>query len=585
MCQLRQDFLIYQGMNDNWKIRKPKSDFQRDFPGLEKTTEIILKSRGLAAEDEVDRFFCPDFENIPDPFLMADMDKAVAAVLDAKSSNKLVCIYGDYDADGVASSVLLQNLFGQMGIRNFCYIPERNNEGYGLNKNAIEYIASKKADLVVTVDCGISNFEEAKLLAQKNIELVILDHHHVPETIPEARAVVNPKRKGDKYPEKNLAGVGVAFKFAQALAEKHKKFDKEQLKWLLDLVAIGTIADCVPLLGENRTLAKFGLIVLAKTKRVGLRQIYQVGRINIDESNLPGSFEVAFQIAPRINAAGRMDHANVAFELLGLDSGQEPRARELALELEAQNQQRQKATKYIVEEVEKKVARHKKIPKIIIESSPHWELGIIGLAAGKIADKYHRPCLLFQDKGEFSKGSGRSIKQFNLIETLEQKKDLLEKYGGHSQAAGMTIKNKNLDEFKKEILQEAEKHLDDNLVKQIEIECEILLSEINEKLVSEIELMEPFGQDNKEPVFISSNVEIVECRLVGNGEKHLKLRLKDPESGIVFEAIGFGLGAKNPNLKIGEKINVAYNISKDSWNGRERIQLKIIDLEVLVPAT
>lgn len=567
-------------IKDNWKIKTSKNDLSNDFPGLEKATEAILKSRGMTTEEEIDRFFCPDFEKIPDSFLMLDMKKAVEAVMDAMEKNKTVCIYGDYDADGVTSSVLLKKLFDQLNIKNFCYIPERNNEGYGLNKGAIDYIFSKGAGLVVTVDCGVSNREEAKILEEKKIDLVVIDHHHVPEAIPEARAIVNPKRTGDKYPEKELAGVGVTFKFAQALAAKLDNFDKDQLKWFLDLVAIGTIADCVPLLGENRTLAKFGLIVLAKTRRVGLRQIYQVGRINIDESNLPKSYEVAFQIAPRINAAGRMDHANAAFELLSLEENQAPRARELALELEAQNQQRQKATKYIVEEVEKKLKKLKKMPKIIVESSPHWELGIVGLAAGKITDKYHRPCILFQDKGSTCKGSGRSIRRFNLIEALERKKKLLEKYGGHSQAAGLTIKKKNLEQFRKELLKDAKNYIDDNLIKLIEIDCEISFLAINEKLASEIGLMEPFGQENKEPVFVSASVEIADYRLVGNGEKHIKLKLKDPNSSIFFDAIGFGLGKKQPDLKIGDKIDIVYNITKDIWNGREKIQLRLIDLEV-----
>lgn len=572
-------------MKKNWKILNNQNDLNRELTGLEKATEIILKSRGMQTEQEVDRFFCPDFDNNHDPFLMLDMNRAVEAVLRAQKGSKLVCIYGDYDADGVTSSVLLEKFFNSIGVKNFCYIPERNNEGYGLNKSAIEYIHSKKAELVVTVDCGISNKDEAEILKEKNIGLVVLDHHHVPQDLPDALAVVDPKRKGDRYPEENLAGVGVVFKFIQALASRMDGFDKEQLKWLLDLVAIGTIADCVPLLGENRMLAKFGLIVLAKTKNVGLRQIYQVGRLGIDENNLPGSFEVAFQIAPRINAAGRMDHANVAFELLGLDDREQARARELALELENQNQQRQKATKYIIDEIEQRLLEYEDIPKVIIESSPHWELGIVGLAAGKISDKYHRPCILLQDKGNVSKGSGRSIKQFNLIETLEKKSKLLEKYGGHSQAAGLTIKNENLNKFKKEILQEADKHLDDKLVKQIEIDCLISFSQISDKLVEEIELMEPFGTDNKEPVFYSENVEIVQQRLVGNGEKHLKLQLRDSTSDVCLDAIGFGLGKDNGDLKTGQKINIVHNISKDTWNGREKIQLKVIDLEVPGPAT
>jgi single-stranded-DNA-specific exonuclease len=373
--------------------------------------------------------------------------------------------------------------------------------------------------------------------------------------------------------------VGIAFKFAQALFSKLKNLDKDQLKWLLDLVCIGTIADCVPLLGENRILAKFGLIVISQTKRVGLKQIFSVGRINIDENNLPDSHQISFQLAPRINAAGRMDHANIAFQLLSLDKEEIARARVLALELESQNQRRQKVTKVIVDEVAKKIDGLNKLPKIIIERSPLWDMGVIGLAAGKIADKYYRPTILLRSEGGFNKGSGRSIEEFDLISALEKNAKLLEKYGGHRQAAGLSVSDENLADFSNKMFQQATVCFGDDVFKKIEVDVQIKLGEINEKLLEEIKLLEPFGTGNPKPIFLAKELELVDKKLLGNSQDHLKLWVKEAGSrGPVFEAIGFGMASRNSNLPLGKKLEMIFNLEEDNWNNRKKIQLRILDL-------
>ena len=402
-------------MKNNWKlstlIQDQENNSDRIFPHLEQIVEHILRARGIDSEVSMRQFFSPDYEgDLCDPFLMGDMEKAVQRMLKALEQKQRVCVFGDYDADGVTSSALLKDFFQQVGLENFCYIPDRNKEGYGLNRKAIDYIKEKKADLILTVDCGISNAPEVEYAKQLKIDVIVLDHHHVPKTVPAAVAVVNPQKPDDGYPHKSLAGVGVAFKFVQALASRIEDYDPRQLRWLLDLVAIGTIADCVPLLGENRTLTKYGLIVLSKTRRVGLKQLFQVGRVNISEHSLPTSHQIAFQVAPRINAAGRMDHANTAYQLLISQSDQDAAARILALELESQNQHRQKVTKLIVDEAEKRTRNKTEIPKIIVETDEHWEMGVIGLAAGKITDIFNRPAILLQKTETSFRGSGRSIK-------------------------------------------------------------------------------------------------------------------------------------------------------------------------------
>lgn len=570
-------------MKKNWKIKETSQSEKHSegmFSDLEPVIEKILINRGICDEDSKKSFLNCDYEqDLHDPFLLNDMEKAVERILMAKKNQEKICIYGDYDADGVTSATLLKDFFDQIEIESFCYIPDRNSEGYGINEDAVEYIKKQKANLIVSVDCGISNFDEVEMVNKEKIDIVILDHHHVPENIPNAVAVVDPKKNGDKYPFKDLAGVGVVFKFIQAVASKIEDFDEQKLKWFLDLVAVGTIADCVPLIGENRVLVKYGLIVLAKTKRVGFKQIFNVGRIAIDENTFPTSQQVAFQIAPRINAAGRMDHANIAYELLNCKEGEDPEARVLALEIEDQNQRRQKFTKQIVDEVEKEIGEIKESDKIIVASSPHWSIGVLGLASGKITDKYHRPSILLKEKEDgLLTGSCRSIPKFNIVETLEKHKNLFEKYGGHSQAAGLSIRKEKFEEFKKTMTQEAEKVLSEETIKIIEIDVEINPMEINEKIARELFLLEPFGIGNQQPIFYAKNMEVVDKKLIGKTGAHMKLWFKR-KNGLI-EAIAFSLGERYSEIKIGQKIEAIFNIEEDSWNGNKKLQLKLIDFSV-----
>ena len=397
---------LLKTMKKKWHIRN--DNFEK-ASSKEQIVNNILLNRKLYTEKEKTAFLFPDYErDLNNPFLMNGMEKAVNRVILAKKQGDRICIYGDYDADGVTATVLVKDFFDQIGINSFCYIPDKDKEGNSLNKKAIDYIESHGAKLIITVDCGISSFQEVVYAKKKKIETIITDHHSLPKKMPEALAIINPKASPD-YPEKNLAGVGVAFKFISALADSLDEYDNAQLKWFLDLVAIGTIADCVPLIRENRTLVKFGLLVLSKTKRVGLKQIFQVGALNINSGLIPSAEQISFQLAPRINAAGRIDHANLAFNLLSTPTDREDLARDLAWELEKKNQYRQKITEKIIHEVEDKLKIKKKLPAVIMEWSPRWNYGIVGLVAGKIAEKYHRPTIILQEKDEILRGSGRSV--------------------------------------------------------------------------------------------------------------------------------------------------------------------------------
>ncbi len=582
-------------MKENWKIKKEgevkrNSKAERLFPELEKTTEDILLKRGVNTEEKKKEFLYPDYEqNTYDPNLLSDMEKAVARVLQVKKNKELVCIYGDYDVDGITSSTILHDFFQQIGIKSFTYLPDRNKEGYGLNNKAIDYILEQKANLIITVDCGITGAKEVEYARQKNLDIVITDHHFVPEQIPRAVAVINPKKPKDKYPEKMLAGVGVTFKFIEAIAQKIKDYDLEQLKWLLDLVAIGNVADCVPLLGENRTLTKFGLVVLARTRRTGLKQLFEVGRVKISPSQLPTGEQIGFQIAPRINAAGRMDHASAAYELLIKNEDDRVGARTLALDIEAQNKHRQKVTQEIIKEVENQLDKDN-LPAVVIESSEHWRLGVVGLAAGRVADKYNRPCIVLQEKGGAFKGSCRSVPAFHLMEALTELKDLLEAFGGHSQAAGLTVKKENFAEFKKRFTKLVENKKLSDVKKNIDIDEKIKINDINEKLLDELILMEPFGQGNKKPQFLSENVIIQKIAYLGADQQHLKMWVADSRDGArSLELITFNYknnleifktNKEQENLQPGNRINIIYTLEENIWNGHRSIQGRIVDLEI-----
>ncbi len=583
-------------MKQNWQIKgggenkKELNTTEQLFSDLEKVTENILISRGVDTEIKKEEFLHPDYDkHTYDPNLLSDIDTAVERVLKARDNKELVCIYGDYDVDGITSSTILYDFFQQIGIKSFTYLPDRNKEGYGLNNKAIDYIIDQKADLIITVDCGITSVEEVAYANKKNMEILITDHHFVPEKVPRALAVINPKKKRDKYPEKMLAGVGVTFKFIQAIAQKIKGYDPEQLKWLLDLVAIGNVADCVPLLGENRTLTKFGLVVLARTKRVGLKQLFEVGRIKVNAAQLPTGETIGFQIAPRINAAGRMDHASAAYELLTRNEEQIPEARLLALDIEGQNKHRQKVTQEIIKEVTGRIKSKEHLPAVVIECDEHWSLGIVGLAAGRVADKYNRPSIILQDRGDVLKGSCRSVPAFHLMEALTSLQHLLERFGGHAQAAGLTVKKENFKEFKKEFTKLVKKADLSDAKKAIIIDQQIKISNVNDKLLDELIMMEPFGMGNKKPIFVSEQIVLRRISYLGADKKHLKVWVADSADELnQLELISFNyqnnLGdlkkSAKKELQEGDKINVVFTLEENIWNGRRSIQGRIIDLEV-----
>lgn len=570
-------------MDKIWKVKDSSaaainSSFAKCHPLILK----LLVNRGITDPLEVENFFNLDYDrDVLDPFLFNEMEKAVKRIREAKEKGEKIAIYGDYDADGVTATVLLSEALESLGFSEIIvYIPNRQLEGYGINISAIEYLHKKEVKLIITVDCGITNISEVERARELGIEVIITDHHHVLCEIPKALAIISAKTKESKYISKDLSGVGVAFKLAQALYQKMNPGKIDQLKWLLDLVAIGTIADCVSLKGENRALVKYGLIVLSKTKRIGLQEMFKVGRIGIDENNPPDTHKVAFLVAPRVNASGRMDHASVAYKLMM--EKDRVMARDMALEVEAKNQERQKLTAEITRQVRVVAERDFKDKKMIFAYNEHWPIGVLGLVAGRITDEFHKPAVILQKQEKEFAGSLRSIPEVNIIRSLEQCAELLIKFGGHSQAAGVKLSAENLDVFQERFSGIVEEKLFGvELSPVIEIDAEISSSDISWDLCEAIKKMEPFGEGNKEPVFLISRMKICEAKMVGNGTKHLKLSLTSPDNNPkIFDSIGFGMGEKFQHLKKNDMVDIVCMLNEDEWNGNRKIQLKLIDLKI-----
>ena len=576
-------------MNKSWEIL---ANFRGNFIiknfNFERATWQLIFNRGLAGAKEIEDFFEIKNKNIVlDPYLFASMSAAVSIIVrNIKEKNKII-IYGDYDADGVTACAILAEILKTLMAEVDVYIPERVSEGYGLNNKSIDIIAEAGVKLIITVDCGIRNRSEVEYAKSKGLDIIITDHHVPPENKNDwpACLIIDPWLPEENYPFKYLSGAGIAFKLGKAVLTKSKLTDdiKEKLEYrVLDLLGIGTVADCVSLLGENRKLVKMGLEVLNMTKRIGLAELINVAKLGFEKKI--DTWNISFQIAPRLNAAGRMEHANTAYKLLVTKDKEE--ATVLASKLNENNIARQKNTEEIMLEAEKQI-QNVENDKIFIgictideaKEEEVWNEGVIGLVAGKICEKYYLPTLIITKTKDGYKGSGRSIPEFDLIKAIEESSAFLEKYGGHPAACGFSLKNANLENFKNKIKTIAREKLTGlKLEPKLAIEAKLDLEEITAKLVKEIKMFEPFGQNNERPKFASYDVIILNIANMGNDGQHIKFRIKTANSEI-FTALGFGQTEKWSDLRIGDKIDIVYFIELNEFNGRSEIQLKIIDIK------
>ena len=551
-----------------YKIDENKVKEIQEKYNINRLLATILVNRGI---EDIKRYLEPTRHDFHNPYDMPDMEKAVDRILEAIENKEKIIIFGDYDVDGITSITVLKSFFRDIGIEVGEYIPNRLNEGYGLNKEAIKKISNEGYNLMITVDCGITGIEEVEYAKELGLETIVTDHHEPGEEIPKAIAVVDCKRKDNKYPFRELAGVGVSFKLCQALSQKLNLDEKEYLKYL-DIVALGTISDIVPLKDENRVITKLGLMLLKQTKNCGL-----VSLLNLAGYRKIDSTAISFGVAPRINACGRMGCANEALDLLLSNNMRD--ASEKSRNIVKYNNDRQKYEKIIYEDAIKQIERnHLENTNSIVLGGDGWHHGVVGIVASKITDLYFKPCLLicFENGENIGRGSGRSIPGFDLHKALVKCKDTLEGFGGHSMAVGLSIKRENLPKLQDIFEKLAKASNLEEIHPTIHIDSVIKIDDIDKETVESLDLLEPIGEGNKMPIFAFKNLKIDSIRALTEG-KHLKLTLKSNGNSYI-NAIGFNLGYLADEFVIGDKIDVAGNIEINSFNGTDSIQINIKDI-------
>ena len=553
-------------MNKQWEICSVDEELVDKISEKLKIGKLVSKiiaNKGLKSLEEMEKFLDPTRFDFHDPFLMPDMDKAVNRIIQAINNNEKTIIYGDYDVDGITSSTILKRYLEERGLHTEIYIPNRLDEGYGLNKNAIQEISKENYKLIITVDCGITGNVEVDLANELGMDVIVTDHHETTEILPNAIAVVDAKRKDNKYPFRGLAGVGVTFKTIQAISKRLELPDETYLKYL-DIVCIGTISDIVPLEDENRVISKLGLKLIKQTRNIGLKELLEsIGYKQIDSNT------ISFGIAPRINACGRIGYEKEAVELFLTNEKAE--AKRITNELNKYNLERQEIEKNIFCEAVDMV-KNSNEPCIVI-GKENWHHGVIGIVASKITEMYSKPSILLCYEDGIAKGSGRSIKGFDLHAALEICDTYIEQFGGHSMAIGVTIKKENVDKFKQQFQEYAKKQNIQDIIPVINIDDKINLKDICIQDVKDLKLLEPFGEANPMPLFQINNVKIEAIRALSEG-KHLKMLLKD-ENNKYIDVIGFNMGNLSEEYKIGSKIDVVGTLEINSYKGMENIQLNL----------
>ncbi|MEE8408927.1 MAG: single-stranded-DNA-specific exonuclease RecJ, partial [Myxococcota bacterium] len=532
----------------------------------------ILNRRGIVEPDDVERYLSPSLATLDDPMQMADMRRAVARVLDAITKGEPITIYGDYDVDGVASTTVLVEFLTRVGARVDYYLPHRTREGYGLNADAVRKLASK-TKVLITVDCGITAHDEIALAQSRGVDVIVVDHHRVPDVLPPAVANLNPHRPDCQYPFKDLCAAGVAFMFAvamrAALRERGAFTDEPEpdLREMLDIVALATVADMVPLQGTNRTLVAAGVRRMATTRRTGMRALLEV---SLADPSAVTATDLGFRLGPRINARGRISHAGTAVELLLTPDA--ARARSLAAALDAANRKRREIEQQTVDAAVAKVENEgldKNAALVVFD--PSWHPGVLGLVATRLVSRFHRPAIVIGDGG---KGSGRSIEGLDLHDSIEATSQHLLRFGGHTAAAGVTVAPDRVEAFREAFAGEVERRIGaPPFVPVLRPELEVEPGTLSLDMLAQLDRLEPFGQANPEPLLVARRLSVRNKRVVG--QRHLKLKLGD--AGL--DAIGFGLG--DVADEVPETVDVAFRLSRNRYRGRDSLQLKVEDLRHL----
>lgn len=563
-----------------WRLlpAKDKAKKLANETGFSTLKARLLINRGITEREEAESFLCPKLSSLSDPMLLKDMEESADLIVSMIEQQKKIAVYGDYDADGLTSTALLVNFFNDLGIPVFYYIPERIKEGYSLNPDAVQKLADKGVKLIITVDCGISNIKEVKLAHSLGMKVVVTDHHQIPEDFSPLCPVINPHRSDSSFPFRSLAGVGVAFFLAAGIRAKIRErgwFNyaaEPDLKQYLDIVALGTIADMVPLKGQNRILVAAGIETMKKSRWFGIEAMKKT--CGMDSSSI-SSEDIAFKLAPRLNAPGRIGDNTTGITALVTDNYSE--AVNAVRELNRMNSERQRIEGKIVDDIEENILPKMDIlnQKSILLAKTGWHKGVLGIVASRLMEKYHRPTIILTIKDGIAVGSGRSIDGFNLHDAMTELKDLFIKFGGHYHAAGCTLDMVNIGALSRGIEEIAARTLrDTDFISSINVDDEVNLDELTLETVYDIRSLEPFGAENPEPVIYSGGLEVMNSRIVG--EKHLKLRVR--QGGITHGAIGFNLSGMHP-LE-GKNVNMIYVPEINSWNGNENVQLRVLDIEL-----
>ncbi len=565
----------------NYSVREPiPRAIQEKLEVYSPFTQELLYFRGIEDQNSAEEFLNPKYENLADPYLLKDMDKAVKRILKAIKKKEKVAIFSDYDADGIPGAVILHDFFKKIGFKNFInYIPLRNEEGFGLNKEAIEKIAKEGVKLIVTIDCGITDVDQVDLANELDMETIITDHHTPLEKLPKAYAIINPKQKGDKYPEKMLCGSGVIFRLIVALINSGGvSFPKGQEKWLLDMVGLATLSDMVPLLGENRILSYFGMKVLQKTPRVGLMKLFSL--LNINQQTLTED-DLTFMVTPRINAASRMGVPHDAFLLLSTTN--EVEAGEMAIHLNNKNEERKGLVGSMVREIKQKIKNKEDMKDVLVFGDPAWKPSLLGLVASSFSEEHARPVFFWGRNGDedgLIKGSCRGDGVVDVVSIMDKVKDLFVEYGGHKGAGGFSMKQENIHELE-DRLNKAFRELvkDEKKEDVIFIDKKITLDDVNEKTWNEVERFAPFGFDNPKPLFLLENIETSGVKMFGKAKDHLELKFKNSR-GEDVTAISFFTTAEKfrVSLEVGNKINMIATMEKSTFRNTPEIRLRIVDV-------
>jgi len=549
-----------------WPDKLPEK-IEKNLSAFSTLQQYLLIKRNIQTTNEAEAFLKNKLTQNDDPFQLKDMKKAVERILLARKNGEEVVVYGDYDADGITATVVLIETLIAVGIKTSFFIPDRMTEGYGLHNAALSKLHSAGAKLVITVDCGIRAVEEAKLARSLGLDIIVTDHHAPGPLIPDVVAIINPKQEGDNYHFDGFAGVGLAYKLSQALMRSQ---GKDNIEDHLELVAIGTIADLAPLRDENRYLVALGLDRMNQTQRKGLKALMEISRLTHKTITTDS---IGFALGPRINAAGRLEDAASSVNLLL--SKDITDAKELAQDLDKINRRRQKLTAVIVEQARQQVVDKKPLSSVIFAAHEDFHEGIVGLAASRLSDEFFRPAIVATLGEEFTRGSARSIPGFNITHAFDQCADILVQYGGHSAAAGFTVKTSKLDQFKEQLEHVSKEPLASlDTQPTIEIDAEASFSEITTDLLAFVEMLQPCGIDNPAPTIGSKNIQIITKKCVGKDKSHLKMMLKG--NGRLFDAIAFRKGLLFDDLP--EYIDLAYRIERNVYMGYENIQLNVQEI-------